>query len=213
MRRLLFVLFMFFFIYVFFYGYPSYVKWAQDKNGSAMRENERAKTEAEVKAEQVNRPSLVGKYQQKVTEQAELKYLGPEEILSQYSLALISHKMTERTALYTVETAMLIETMNVSKTQMESEAYNIERCLPGRTIMNNQFAVIRFPAVRRDCSPYFFVYEDSQWRLDLTMMHKAIRFNQNNLWHFDAYYFLDGSPYGFAFRDWSFDEHGYPVIE
>jgi uncharacterized protein len=69
-------------------------------------------------------------------------------------------------------------------------------------------AVVRYPPEERKCSPWFLVEEGGKWRLDLTMMQKAIRFGRSNAWHFDPR--VDHA-YRFAFEDWHFDPQGFPM--
>jgi hypothetical protein len=67
--------------------------------------------------------------------------------------------------------------------------------------------VIRFPIDARDCPPYFLRARAGLWQLDLATMGRSIRFGAANAWHLTP----DLSPdYQYAFRDWRFDDHGYP---
>ncbi len=68
--------------------------------------------------------------------------------------------------------------------------------------------MIRYPVEDRACAPWFFRRDGADWRLDLTMMQRAIRFGRTNAWRF-----APGveHPYRFAFTDWTFDRHGFPA--
>jgi hypothetical protein len=82
------------------------------------------------------------------------------------------------------------------------------KCTHQKTfIENNKLSVVRYRQEDRTCAPYFLIFENGGWKLDLTMMQKAIRFNHMNEWHFDR---AATHPYGFAFQDWSFDTNGFP---
>ena len=65
------------------------------------------------------------------------------------------------------------------------------------------------PLAERRCAPWFFERSGAAWALDLAMMQRAIRFNHDNYWHLDPGF---EHPYGFGFKDWRFDQHGFPRI-
>ena len=58
-----------------------------------------------------------------------------------------------------------------------------------------------------DCQDPGRELEDGSWKLDLTMMTRALSFNHRNEWRFKMNI---RHPYWFAFEDWRFDKHGFP---
>ena len=66
-------------------------------------------------------------------------------------------------------------------------------------------AVVRFPVAERAMAPYFFRASEAGWQLDLESMHRLIRFNHLNQWHFTE----NGHEFMFAFADHSVDANGY----
>ncbi len=94
--------------------------------------------------------------------------------------------------------------------QADNQAKALKQCHPLDVQFSDegQLAIIRYPITNRQCNPWFMVLERGAWRLDLTMMQRAIRFGRSNAWHFVKGI---GHPYEFAFSDWKFDEHGFPV--
>ena len=97
----------------------------------------------------------------------------------------------------------------ITPAQADNAARSVRQCAPAETrySSDNRLAAMRYPVSKRQCNPYFFRFEEGSWRLDLTMMQKAIRFGRNNQWHFVPSARHD---YGFAFTDWRFDSNGYP---
>tara|TARA_R110002124_G_scaffold129483_1_gene290913 strand:- start:212186 stop:213229 length:1044 start_codon:yes stop_codon:yes gene_type:complete len=135
---------------------------------------------------------------------------SPEGVMGLYMASLEARDASPYKRFFTLETQLMMSKWTVTAAQMDNEARNIKQCLPGRTFINGDFAVIRFAITNRQCVPYFFHTQNGRWALDLTMMQKAIRFNHENAWHFDeAYPYLNG-PYSFAFADLIFDRNGYP---
>jgi hypothetical protein len=94
---------------------------------------------------------------------------------------------------------------NIVKTYKECPAPEL------KIVAENKLAVLRYPPVRehRACSPWFLIYEDGAWRLDLTMMQRALLFNTRNQWHFNR---SGPQEYAPAFTDWEFDENGYGYL-
>ena len=83
------------------------------------------------------------------------------------------------------------------------------KCSKTEVRLQGNYGVVRYELSKRQCSPYFLQRENGAWKLDLTMMSDAIRFNHKNQWHFAMN--VD-HPYGFAFSDWRFDQHGFPRL-
>lgn len=133
----------------------------------------------------------------------------PRAVLAAYREAMDQRNGSPALSIYTEETRAFLRQWTVTPGQMDNEAKNLAACPRGAVKMRAEHAVLRFPVSVRQCPPYFFRMEDGVWRLDLTTMSKAIRFNHRNEWHFDTQYHLD-EPYMFAFSDWRLDRHGFP---
>ena len=134
----------------------------------------------------------------------------PHTALKAYRKAMDERNGNPGLSIYTKETQAMLSGWTVTPAQMDNEAKNLKNCLPGTPVTENKFAVIRFSVKERRCPPYFFQSEDGAWKLDLTMMQKAIRFNHRNQWHFDLNYKPQSESYGFAFTGWRFDKYGFP---
>jgi uncharacterized protein len=135
---------------------------------------------------------------------------SPVGVLDLYKSSLEARDASPYKPFFTLETQLMMSNWMVTPAQMDNEARNIKKCVPGRTFINGGYAVIRFAIVERQCVPYFFATQNGRWALDLTMMQKAIRFNHENAWHFDVSYPYLNGPYSFAFSDLIFDNNGYP---
>lgn len=134
----------------------------------------------------------------------------PRAVLAAYREAMNQRNGNPELSIYTEETRAFLRQWTVTPAQMDNEAKNLTACPRGTVTVRAEYAVLRFPVSVRQCPPYFFRIEDDAWRLDLTMMSKAIRFNHRNEWHFDTQYHLEDEPYTFAFSDWRLDRHGFP---
>jgi uncharacterized protein len=110
--------------------------------------------------------------------------------------------------IYSAETRRVLQSWLMTPAQMDN-VLRLYRDCNGETTRQEgeRFAVIRYGVEERACSPWFFVFEDGAWRLDLSVMQSAIRFGRGNAWRF-----ADGPPprYRFAFADWRFDGNGFP---
>lgn len=135
----------------------------------------------------------------------------PRAVLAAYREAMDRRNGSPELSIYTGKTQTFLRQWTVTAAQMDNQARSLEECPSGALKVKAGFAVLRYPVSSRRCPPYFFRMEDGRWRLDLTMMSKAIRFNHRNQWHFAPEYRRGGEAYTFAFSDWQFDEHGFPL--
>jgi hypothetical protein len=204
MRRLLFVFFMMFVIWLVFYGRPYYMAWQYQKQ---TQENTAPAPEASIEAPM---PSYVAQYKAAQDERIAAAQETPLDVLQNYSLALIKNEVSYRHDLFTLETQLLLSRLYKSGAQMDNEALAIERCLPARALQNGGFAVIRFGLERRECPPYFLKRQENSWRMDMLISRDHIGFNAQNQWYFMGGASLLAGEYGFAFSDVIFDEYGYP---
>lgn len=134
----------------------------------------------------------------------------PRTVLAAYQEAMDQRNGSPELSVYTRETRAFLRQWVMTPAQMDNAAKSLRECPEGAVKMDAGYAVLRYPVSSRQCPPYFFSIEEGEWRLDLSMMSKAIRFNHRNQWHFDGRYHQEGHPYAFAFSDWRFDQHGFP---
>lgn len=134
----------------------------------------------------------------------------PRGVLRAYRDAMEAGVSDPDLDIYSRKTREMLASWHVSSGQMAQVARSIRDCPIDAVRRQGGRAVIRSPASAGACPPYFFVREGGRWRLDLEPMQQAIRFGQDNAWRID----LSAVPaYRFAFRDWRFDERGFPIAE
>ncbi len=134
---------------------------------------------------------------------------SPEEILQAYFAAMAERDARPDLPIYSAATQRMLKGWVVTPAQMDNVVRSYRGCPTDRSQANpsGNRAVIRYRIADRGCSPFFFRLEGGRWRLDLTMMQRAIRFGRNNSWHFAGEPPVD---YAFAFSDWAFDRNGFP---
>jgi uncharacterized protein len=114
--------------------------------------------------------------------------------------------------LYTAETRAMLAGRVVTAAQMDAVTRDYRDCGTGtlRTAPDGTRAVIRYPPSARLCAPWLLVREEDRWRLDLASAGRIFRFGAGNAWHL-----APGAehPYAWAFADWRFDAHGFPVAD
>ena len=134
---------------------------------------------------------------------------SPHRTLDAYATAMASTNLRPDLEIYTQDTRRMLADWVVTPAQADNAARSIRQCGEAETVTSadGQLAVMRYPVDKRQCNPYFFRLEEDRWRLDLTMMQRAIRFGRSNQWHLERGV---EHPYDFAFTDWQFDRNGYP---
>ncbi|MDH3742008.1 MAG: TPM domain-containing protein [Hyphomicrobiales bacterium] len=132
----------------------------------------------------------------------------PGDTLKSYLTAMAARNSSPDLEIYTDETRTMLKSWTVTPAQMDNEVKSHRKCASQGTRARGQYAVIRYRIKDRLCAPYFFHKSGEGWQLDLTMMQKAIRFNQSNYWRFDM---SVTHAYAFAFDDWRFDKNGFPI--
>jgi uncharacterized protein len=89
--------------------------------------------------------------------------------------------------LYSKARRAMMANWAVTPAQMDNVVKTFATCPQAelKIIPGDKLAVLRYPPAERECSPWFLVREDGMWKLDLTMMQRALRFNNRNQWRFD----------------------------
>ncbi len=129
------------------------------------------------------------------------------EVVHAYIEAMQSRNANPALSIYSNATRDLLQDWVVTPAQMDNIYKTYRQCPLAELRTEENRAVFRYPVHRRQCAPWFLVREQGEWRLDLTMMQDAIRFNTENEWRFLQ---PETHPYRFAFEDWDRDRHGFP---
>ncbi len=148
-----------------------------------------------------------GQYQRRTGEVASAG--SPQEVVATYLAAMRKRDARPDLAIYSSASRKMMANWTVTAAQMDNIVQTYASCGAAELKMaDNSHAVLRYAIPERTCSPWFFVREDGAWRLDLTMMQRALRFNNRNQWRF-----MPGVKHEYekAFTDWKLNENGYPM--
>lgn len=133
----------------------------------------------------------------------------PEATVRAYLSAMAERNANPNLDIFSESTREMLANWTVTPAQMDNIVSSYRACHAEPVKLNGSgnLAVIRYPPGERACAPWFLEKQAGLWRLDLTMMQRAVRFGRSNAWHFDT---AVNHPYRFAFGDWRFDSHGFP---
>ncbi len=134
---------------------------------------------------------------------------GPLLLVQAYHRVMESGNARPDLGIYTRATQQMMKDWVVTPAQMRNMVNIYRKCSKTEVRIQGNYGVVRYELSERQCSPYFLQRENGAWKLDLSMMSNTIRFNHKNQWHFAMN--VD-HPYGFAFTDWRFDQHGFPRL-
>lgn len=135
----------------------------------------------------------------------------PMETLERYRLSLQRRIKDPHLGIYTPATRQFFSQWLVTDGQQNNALRELERSWSTAEVFTaevagERLAVVRFPVSARQSAPYFLSYCSAGWQLDFATMSRVLGFNQRNQWHMRSY----DHPFGFAFSDWHFDNHGFP---
>lgn len=134
---------------------------------------------------------------------------GPLLVVQAYHRVMGVGNARPDLSIFTRATQQMMKDWVVTPAQMRNMVNTYRKCSKTEVRIQGNYGVVRYELSKRQCSPYFLQQENGAWKLDLTMMSNAIRFNHKNQWHFAMNV---SHPYSFAFSDWSFDQHGFPHL-
>jgi len=136
----------------------------------------------------------------------------PEATVAAYLAAMAARNPRPDLAVYSEESRRMLGSWTVTPAQMDSVVRTYRGCAGGEVRYGNgsDLAVVRYPPTARGCSPWFLRREGGRWTLELAAAQRLLRFNHRNQWRMPD---PDGHAYAFAFADWRFDRHGFPMAE
>lgn len=141
------------------------------------------------------------------TERVDAVGLDPLQVVAAYHERMAKRDARADLALYSSDTVAMLRSWVVTAAQMDNVARTYRGCTVDGVRTRGDAAVVRYRVEQRQCAPYFLRREGAAWKLDLTQMSSAIRFNHENLWRFETPL---ASDYEFAFADWRVDRNGFP---
>lgn len=133
---------------------------------------------------------------------------NPISVLNAYMVTLRDGMKNRDPAIYSQGSIAFFKGRVSTGAQARREFDSLSKCQKREGFAQGSYAVVRHAIGQRECPPYLFVKEGSAWKLHFPDMAKYIRFNHQNEWHFES-----GVPssYAFAFTDWKFDGHHFPI--
>lgn len=85
----------------------------------------------------------------------------------------------------------------LNETERKREIQSVRRCLSyGKEVRKDKTAVMRFPPSMTYCKPFFFLYEDGGWRIDVISMYYILQRKGSDEWVLNTKY---KNPYKYAF--------------
>jgi uncharacterized protein len=141
------------------------------------------------------------------TERVSVAGLAPLQVVEVYHDRMAKRDARADLALYSNDTVTMLQNWVVTPAQMDNVARTYRGCTVDAVRTAGDAAVVRYRVEQRQCAPYFLRREGATWKLDLTQMSSAIRFNHENQWRFETPL---ASDYEFAFSDWRIDRNGFP---
>ena len=141
------------------------------------------------------------------TQHVEVDGLEPAQVVEAYHERMANRDARADLPLYSTDTVAMLREWVVTPAQMDNLVRTYRRCTLDSVQIRSDAAVVRYVVGERQCAPYFLRRESGAWKLDLTALSSAIRFNHENQWHFQLPLPDD---YEFAFEDWRIDTHGFP---
>lgn len=133
--------------------------------------------------------------------------LDPQAVVASYIQAMDRRDARADLPIYSAAAQAMLRDWVVTAAQMDSLARTYQGCDPNGVYTLGELAVVRYRVDQRQCAPFFLSREGGDWKLELQLMSRLVRFNSNNQWRLDPQV---RHPYRFAFGDWQFDRNGYP---
>ena len=135
---------------------------------------------------------------------------SPAETVAAYLSAMRERNGDPNLDIFTAESRTMLGSQSATPAQMDTVFRTYRNCTGEDIVISPSAnrAVLRYPPRQRSCAPWFLINQGGKWRLDLTMLQRAVRFGRSNAWHFDV---SVNHPYEFAFQDWRFDDNGFPI--
>jgi len=131
---------------------------------------------------------------------------SPQEALEAYKTVVANHNKRADLMLYSPESRIFFSRWTVTDAQFDNVLRGLRSHEPEKIIIRDSRAVIRYPVMQREQSPFLLVRGDEGWMFDFATMNRVIGMNHKNQWHF----LKQDHPYMFGFKDLHFDKNGFP---
>ena len=134
---------------------------------------------------------------------------SPKTVVTSYLHAMKNGNNDPNLPIFTKASKNMMQKWSVSRGQMRNISSSYNKCDIDAVLVKGNYAVVRYPVNQRKCSPFFMQKEGNDWKLDLIVMMKGIRFDTQDTWRLDQGKLNPN--YKFAFSDWNFDKNGNPL--
>ena len=134
---------------------------------------------------------------------------SPKTVVTSYLHAMKNGNNDPNLPIFTKASKIMMQKWSVSRGQMRNISSSYNKCDIDAVLVKGNYAVVRYPVKQRKCSPFFMQKEGNDWKLDLTVMMKGIKFDTQDAWRLDQGKLNPN--YKFAFSDWNFDRNGNPL--
>lgn len=140
------------------------------------------------------------------------EYGSPFQVYSAFIHSMRSFDANSKLSFYSTASQYIFKGQPLSRDDMARFVRLDENCPPAevKILKDQHHAIMRYPIVARECTPYFFIVENNTWTMDMTMDRRVIKVDAFNRW-----LMVQGirHPYEEGFSDWLFDAFGYPQEE
>ena len=135
--------------------------------------------------------------------------LSPLDIVALYHQSLGEGNSAYNLPIFSQASQQVRKNWVITPAQMQNELNTFKNCNVFKEVILEEkgLAAVLYNVDQRQCSPYLFVLEEGEWRIDLITMMNSIRFNVSNEWHLDL---KKSIPHADVFDDWNFNHNGYP---
>ncbi len=132
----------------------------------------------------------------------------PTEIVSEYHRMLMMNNGHYDLPIYSQSSKIFRRNNPVTTEQMQSELLAHKVCnIYKEVILDEGLAALLYDVSQRFCTPYFLIFEDWAWRLDLAATANYIQVDAKQEWHLDM---KRPTVYADTLLDWQFDKNGTP---
>jgi hypothetical protein len=132
----------------------------------------------------------------------------PTEIVSEYLRVLMMNNSSYDLPIYSQASKTFRRNHILTKDQMQSELLAHKVCdIYKEVILDEGLAAVLYDINQRHCSPYFLVFENGGWKMDIPTTVNHILIDAKQEWYLDM---IRPTVYANTLLDWQFDKNGVP---
>ena len=132
----------------------------------------------------------------------------PTEIVSEYLRMLMMNNSSYDLPIYSQASKTFRRNNPLTPAQMQSELAAHKVCnIYKEVILDEGLAAVLYDIHQRHCSPYFLVFENGGWKMDIPTTVNRILIDAKQGWYLDM---ARPTVYANTLLDWQFDKSGVP---